>query len=204
MPLIDKPFKRVAIDLVGPICHLSGDSHRYILTLVDFATFVGEVLVDIFSRLGVPEEILTDLGTQFVSECLKEVARLLSIKKLTTTSYPMCNGLAEKYNGTMKSMLKRLCASNRDSGVVISTRSCFHIVKFLVLRRLSCCMEELSQGQCSLLKSSGRKNWKEPEVKNSYQYVYELREKLEDTLKIAHTELQKAQHKGKHYYDRKA
>ena len=42
----------------------------------------------------------------------------------------------------------------------------------------------------------------EPEVKNSYQCVFELREKLEDTLKLAHTELQKAQNKGKHYYDR--
>ena len=29
---------------------------------------------------------------------------------------------------------------------------------------------------------------------------FELREKLEDTLKIAHEELQKAQQKGKHYY----
>ena len=33
--------------------------------------------------------------------------------------------------------------------------------------------------------------------------MLELREKLEDTLKLAHTELQKAQNKGKHYYDRK-
>ena len=40
-------------------------------------------------------------------------------------------------------------------------------------------------------------------MKNSYQYVFELREKLEDTLNIAHSELQKAQQKGKHYYDRK-
>jgi len=40
-------------------------------------------------------------------------------------------------------------------------------------------------------------------VKNSYQYVFELREKLEDILKIAHEELQKAQQKGKHHYDRK-
>ena len=123
MPLIDKPFKRVAIDLVGPIVPPSEDGHRYILTLVDFATrypeavplknidteTVAEALVDIFSRLGVPEEILSDLGTQFVSECMKEVTRLLSIKQLTTTPYhPMCNGLTEKFNGTTKSMLKRL------------------------------------------------------------------------------------------------
>ena len=68
MPLIDKLFKRVAIDLVGPIGPPSEDGHRYILTLVDFATrypeaiplknidteTVAEALVDIFSRLGVP------------------------------------------------------------------------------------------------------------------------------------------------------
>ena len=30
MPLIDKPFKRVAIDLVGPISPPSEEGHRYI------------------------------------------------------------------------------------------------------------------------------------------------------------------------------
>ena len=78
MPLIDKPFKRIAIDLVGPIGPPSEDGHRYILTLVDFATrypeavqlkninteTVAEALVDIFSRLGVPEEILSDQDPQ--------------------------------------------------------------------------------------------------------------------------------------------
>ena len=38
MPLVDKPFKRVAIDLVAPISPPSGEGHRCILTLVDFAT----------------------------------------------------------------------------------------------------------------------------------------------------------------------
>ena len=125
MPLIDKPFKRLAIELVGPIGPSSEDGHRYILTLADFVTpypeavslknidteTVAEALVDIFSRLGVPEEILSDLGMQFVSDCMKEVTWLLSIKQLTTTPYhPMCNGLTEKFNGTMKSLLKRLCS----------------------------------------------------------------------------------------------
>ena len=126
MPLIDKPFKRVAIDLVGPISPPSENGLRYILTLVDFYPLlypeavplknidtetVAEALVDIFSRLGVPEEILSDLGTQFACDCMREVTRLLSIKQLTTTPYhPMCNGLTEKFNGMMKSMLKRLCS----------------------------------------------------------------------------------------------
>ena len=68
---------------------------------------VAEALVNIFSRLGIPEEILSDIGTQFVSDCMKEVTRLRSIKQITTTPYhPMCNGLTEKFNGTMKLMLK--------------------------------------------------------------------------------------------------
>ena len=98
MPLIDKPFKRVAIDLVGPIGPPSEDSQRYILTLVDFATrypeavplknidteTVAEVLVDIFRHLGVPEEILSDLGTQFVSDCMKEVMQLFHYDSLSS------------------------------------------------------------------------------------------------------------------------
>ena len=51
-----------------------------------------------------------------------------------------------------------------------------------------------------ILKELWTKELEEPEVKNSNQYVFELHEKLEDTLKLVHTKLQKAQNKGKHYY----
>nr|KAG5696828.1 hypothetical protein BaRGS_030952 [Batillaria attramentaria] len=41
---------------------------------------------------------------------MEEVNRLLSIHRLKTTPYhPMCNGLVEKFNGTLKSKLKKLC-----------------------------------------------------------------------------------------------
>ena len=124
MPLIDTPFKRVAVDIVGPIAPPSEAGHRYILTLVDYATrypeavplkkitteAVAEALLDIYSRVGIPEEVLTDQGTQFMSECMQEVSRLLGIKGLTSTPYhPICNGLVERWNGTLKSMIKRLC-----------------------------------------------------------------------------------------------
>jgi len=38
MPLIDTPFKRVAIDIVGPIFPHTDRKNRYILMLVDYAT----------------------------------------------------------------------------------------------------------------------------------------------------------------------
>ena len=46
---------------------------------------VAEALVDMYSRLGFPEEVLSDMGGQFVLECMTEVARLLSVQQLTTT-----------------------------------------------------------------------------------------------------------------------
>ena len=72
MPLIDTPFKRVAVDIVGPIAPPSEAGHRYILTLVDYATrypeavplkkitteTVAEALLNIYSRVGIPEEVL--------------------------------------------------------------------------------------------------------------------------------------------------
>ena len=85
--------------------------HQYILSLVDYATRYpeavllkkitteaeAEALLDIYSRVGIPEEVLTDQGTQFMSECMQEVSRLLSIKDLTSTPYhPICNGMVER------------------------------------------------------------------------------------------------------------
>ena len=124
-PVIDEPFKRVAIDLIGPIHQPSEAGHWLILTLVNYTTRypdavamksitaenVAEALLDLFSRLGFPEEILSDMGTQFISDCMKEVERLLSMKHITTTPYhPQCNGLVEKFNGMLKTMLKRMCS----------------------------------------------------------------------------------------------
>ena len=125
MPIIDVPFKRVAVDLVGPMSPQSESGYRYILTLVHYATrypeavslksidtvSVADALLNIYSWVGIPEEVLSDLGRQLVSDCMKEVSRLLNISQITTTHYhPMCNGLVERFNGTLKTILRRLCA----------------------------------------------------------------------------------------------
>ena len=125
MPLIDEPFHRVAVDLIGPLYPATDRGNRYVLTVVDYATrypeavalrnidteCVAEALVDIFSRVGVPREMLSDNGSQFTSSVMKDVSRLISVRQLTTTPYhPMCNGLVERFNGTLKLMLKWMCA----------------------------------------------------------------------------------------------
>ena len=46
MPLIDEPFQRVAVDLVGPIQPATTKGNWYILTLVDYATRFPEIKCD--------------------------------------------------------------------------------------------------------------------------------------------------------------
>ena len=48
---------------------------------------VAEVLIDIFARHGIPEEILTDQGTNFTSALLGELYQLIGIKALRTSPY---------------------------------------------------------------------------------------------------------------------
>ncbi|KAJ8041495.1 hypothetical protein HOLleu_12325 [Holothuria leucospilota] len=125
MPVIEMPFERVAVDIIGPIQPATERGNRYILTVMDYATRypeaialpsieaerVAEALVEIYTRVSIRREILTDQGTQFTSEVMQQVSKLLSIRQLTTTQYhPACNGLVECFNGTLKQMLKRTCA----------------------------------------------------------------------------------------------
>ena len=124
LPLIDTPFKCVAVDIVGPIEPPSEKRNCYILTMIDYATRyleavalpsiemerVAEALVEMFSREGIPDEMLTDCGSRFTAEVMKEVSRLLSLQQLTTTPYHLiCNGLVEGFHTTMKQMLRRMC-----------------------------------------------------------------------------------------------
>ncbi|XP_068250799.1 uncharacterized protein [Palaemon carinicauda] len=81
MPIVNEPFSRIAIDLVGPITPCTKKGHKYILTVIDMATrypeavalrnidtvSVAEALMEIFCRVGIPKEILSDRGTQFNS-----------------------------------------------------------------------------------------------------------------------------------------
>ncbi|GFR64154.1 Gypsy retrotransposon integrase-like protein 1 [Elysia marginata] len=223
VPLVDTPFKRVAMDIAGPINPTSEAGHRFILTLIDYATryaeavplrkidteTVAEALVDIYSRLGVPEEVLNDQGTQFMSDCMTEVCRLLGIKQKAMTPYhPRCNGLVERFNATLKTCLRRLCSEQpRQWHRYIKPllfdyrevpQESTHLSPFELLNGRTV------RGPMHILRELWTKEIEEPEVKTSYEYVLNLRERLDNKLKIAREELEKAQGRQKHYYDQTA
>ena len=123
-----EPFTRVAIAIVGPL-HKTKSGNRYILTLCDYSTkypeaiplrtidteTVENALIEIFSRTGIPKEILSDQCSNFTSSLMRQLCKLLHIKKLTSTPYhPEANGLVENFNGTLKKMLSCFVESEKD------------------------------------------------------------------------------------------
>lgn len=78
MPFIEIPFEQIAVDIVGPIHPMTERKNRYILTVIDYATRypeaiplphieaerVAEALISIFTRVGIPKEMLTYQGSQ--------------------------------------------------------------------------------------------------------------------------------------------
>ena len=101
LPLINTRFRRVSVDLVGTTELCSDMKSRYILTMVDYATRypeaealpnieterVAESLVGMFSRVGIPGEMLIEHESRVTTEVMFEISRLLSLQQLTTIPY---------------------------------------------------------------------------------------------------------------------
>ena len=72
------------------------------------AESVAEELIKVFARVVVPREIITDQGANFTSQLLAELYRLLQVHPIRTSPYhPQTDGLVERFNQTLKSMLRK-------------------------------------------------------------------------------------------------
>ena len=113
-------FDHVHVDLVGPLPESQG--YRYLLTVMDRFTRWPEVvpikdieartvarayLQNWVARFGVPSQLTSDRGTQFVSELWASMSELLGTSLNPTTAYhPQSNGLIERLHRTLKASLK--------------------------------------------------------------------------------------------------
>ncbi|XP_064418480.1 uncharacterized protein LOC135358762 [Latimeria chalumnae] len=122
LPIIETPFERIAMDLVGPV-EKSARGYQHILVIVDYATrypeafplrntstkSIASALLQLITRVGIPREILTDQGTPFMSHIMRDLCKLLGVKAIRTSVYhPQTDGLVERFNKTLKLMLRRV------------------------------------------------------------------------------------------------
>ena len=223
MPIISVPFSKVAIDIVGPLSPPSSEGHRYILTLIDFATgfpegiplkeitsiSVAEALVQIFSRVGIPREILSDNGRQFTSQLMGELHKLLGVKPLFASPYhPMGNGRIERLHSTLKACLRKLCAEKPRDWHRYLIPTLFSIREMPSDRTGFSPFELLYGRQCRGPMAVLRDLWVDPKLtkdqRSIFSYVIELQEKLKDCAKIAAQNAKVSVDKYKTYFDLKS
>ena len=89
---------------------------------------------------------------QFVPDVMKEVVRLLSFRQLVTMPYqPICNGLMENINATLKQMLK-VCLEQSEQwdhciNTLLFAYRRFHM-QVQSFQHLNRCMEGQLEGLC--------------------------------------------------------
>ena len=101
MPIpVKGPFHRVAVDVLQ--LPLTPSGNKYVVVFMDYLTkwveafpapdqqaiTIATLLVKhIICRHGVPEELLSDRGTNFLSDLILELCSLLGIRKINTSGY---------------------------------------------------------------------------------------------------------------------
>lgn len=128
--VIDFPWEKVALDIAGPL-PMTERGNRFVLVITDHFTKYtlliplkdqrAETIADAFieqvvTKHGVPKQLLTDRGTNFLSELMKELYSRLGIHKLNTSPYhPQGDGQAERQIQTLINSLSIFCSpSQRD------------------------------------------------------------------------------------------
>ena len=118
---VSRPFQILGIDVMDLPKTQQGNKH--VLVIQDYLSkwpwvfpipdqktvrIVDIVIKEIIPVCGVPEALLSDRGTNLLSYLMKDICQLLGIKKLDTTAYhPQCDGLTERFNRTLKTMLRK-------------------------------------------------------------------------------------------------
>jgi transposase InsO family protein len=79
-------------------------------------TVMNTLIDSIILEYGVPERVLTDQGTNFLSQTMDTGYQQLGIKRLRTTAYkPCCDGMVESFNRTMADMIASYVINQPDT-----------------------------------------------------------------------------------------
>ncbi|MDI9312425.1 MAG: RNase H-like domain-containing protein [Limnohabitans sp.] len=123
------PFETVGIDIFGPITK-SSRNNCYIITATDYLTKWVEgkaikkatafevakfIVYNVICRHGAPFKLISDRGTQFLSEVVENILLIFGIVHRKTSGYhPQTNGQTEKFNETLANMLSMYCNSKQQ------------------------------------------------------------------------------------------
>ena len=217
LEVVTEPFKKIAIDIVGELPR-STSGYKYILTIVDYATrypeaiplrttsskAIADALIQYFSKVGIPDEIVSDQGSNFISKLMAQLYEQLGITKIKTSIYhPQANGLVERFNGTLKAMLKKFVGEH--------VQGWDRYLPYLLFAYREVPCESTGYSPFELLYGRTvrgphaivKGNWveKRPTEGNIVSHVLEIRRRLATMQEIVKENLKRAQSKQKRAYD---
>ena len=118
---VERVFQIIGVDIMD--LPLTANGNRHVVVFQDFlskwplvfpvpdqkAERLARLLVnEVVPFCGVPEALLSDRGTNLLSHLMTDVCKLLGTKKVNTTAYhPQCDGMVERFNRTLKTMLRK-------------------------------------------------------------------------------------------------
>jgi len=224
VPLMSDPWSRIAIDIVGPLPVCPKTGNRFLLTCIDLATHypeaipikqhtaeeVANALAQIFSHFGFPEEILSDQGTEFMSELMQHFLFQFGITQIRSSPYhPETNGSCERFHRTLKSMLRSMVDDFNDSWTECLPWTLF-AYREIPVETLGFSPFELIngypiRGPHSLVRTT----WSQNPVSTNctkrsvLQYMLDMRERIAKCTELATSIAEQAKTTSKTWYDRK-
>ncbi|GFN81031.1 polyprotein [Plakobranchus ocellatus] len=170
---------------------------------------VAEALLTIYARLGIPKEILSDHGPQFISDLMNQVCRLMGIKHVYSSIFhPSSNRMCERINGVIKAMLRKVADKHPDDwdrllpSVLFAYRETPQDgTKFSPFELM---YGRTPRGIMSVLKELYTDQELVQEVKTIYQYVIDLERRIYDSCQLAAAKSSENADKATIYADRGA
>lgn len=210
------PFEKVYIDLVGPIAPISIDDHKYILTcncdLTKFAiavpicdasalTTAQAFVHHIVLKYGIPKTVVSDNGTNFISDTMKQVSKLLKIKRILTTPYHPQSNQVERFHRSLSTYLKAFIQSEQEAWSRYLDYALF-VYNNTFNSTTGFAPFELIYGRANEIPCEITSQ-KVP-IYNYQNYVGELRSKLHSMHQLAMDNILKRKNENKRYHDSKA
>ena len=217
LPVIDTPWSRIAIDIVGKF-ERTRKGNAYILTIMDFATRYMEAiplprvdaattcnaLLEVFARFGIPKEVLSDNGSNFVAQLAEEFMKMFKVHHIRTSPFhPQTNGMLERSHQTMKKTLDKLGSSTKNwdeylAPTLMALRTAPHAA--LGMSPFQLLFGREARTPISVLREGMEQTTKVP--KNVLDYLDELYDKMDKAQALVHERDTKAKQDSKKIYDR--
>ncbi|CAM4615096.1 unnamed protein product [Lepidochelys kempii] len=166
---------------------------------------IAKELLQVFARVGIPKEILTDQGTPFMSKLMKDLCTLLCIHAIrTSVYYPHTDGLVEQFNHILKSMIRKVVAQDGKDWDTLLPYLMFAIREVPQVST-SFSPFELLYGchPCGIL-AIAKEDWEEQPNpgKNVTEHVTQMRERIARVTPTVREHLEKAGQSRVGYYQR--